>query len=177
MAGHEHALFVILLLGCLLRDLPGVSPASLYLIASGLLLALLPPLIIVELPWNLLLALVLPWMFWQYARIWLRVERRLPGKEAFLWLITTLSLVLVVGLVGSQPWIKAIFFGIVAASMLWQATSREGISGQLILARFAWCPPGQFCRHLDGRRGCIEPCPNAATACGAPGVGRQLRAG
>ena len=36
MAGHEHALFVILLLGCLLRDLPGGDPASLYLIAGGL---------------------------------------------------------------------------------------------------------------------------------------------
>jgi len=131
MAGYEHALFLILLLGWLLRDLHGNNQVSLYLIAGGLLLALMPPFISVQIPWNLFLALVLPWIFWQNARSWLRIERHLMRREVYLWLITALCLVLVMVFVGNQPWIKSIFFGIVASSMLWQASSREGFSNPL----------------------------------------------
>jgi len=131
MAGYEHALFLILLLGYLLRDLPGRHQAGLYLIAGGLLLVLLPPIVRVEIPWNLILALVLPWIFWQNARSWLHIERHLPGREAYLWLITALSLALIVAFIGNLPWLRAIFFGIIAASVLWQASSREGISNPL----------------------------------------------
>ena len=131
MAGYEHALFLLLLLGYLLRDLPGKNQVCLYLISGGLLLVLLPPFISVEIPWNLILALVLPWIFWQNARSWLHIERHLPGREAYLWLITALSLVLIVAFIGDLPWLRAIFFGIIAASMLWQASSREGISNPL----------------------------------------------
>ena len=131
MAGYEHALFLILLLGYLLRDLPGRHQAGLYLIAGGLLLVLLPPFISAEIPWNLILALVLPWIFWRNARSWLHVERHIPGREAYLWLITALSLALIVAFIGNLPWLRAIFFGIVAASMLWQASSRERLSNPL----------------------------------------------
>jgi hypothetical protein len=131
MAGYEHALFLLLLLGYLLRDLPGRHQASLYLIAGGLLLVLLPPFITVEIPWNLMLAMLLPWIFWENARSWLHLERRLPRREVYLWLITALSLALIVAFIGNMPWLRASFFGIVAASMLWQASSREGISNPL----------------------------------------------
>src|SRR3990172_6111914 len=112
MPGYKHSLFLLLLLGCLLRDLPSRHQAGLYLIAGGLLLVLLPPFISIEIPWNLILALVLPWIFWQNARSWLHIGRRFPRREAYLWLITALCLSLVVVFIGNQPWIKAIFFGI-----------------------------------------------------------------
>jgi hypothetical protein len=131
MAGYEYALFLLLLLSYLLRDLAGKNQASLYLIAGGLLLVLLPPIVRVEIPWNLILALVLPWIFWKNARRWLHVEWRLPRSEVYLWLITALSLAMIVAFIGNLPWLMAIFFGIIAASMLWQASSREGISNPL----------------------------------------------
>ena len=131
MAGIEHALFLILLLSYLLRDLPGRHVAGLYLIAGGLFLVLLPPFFRVEIPWNLILAFVLPWIFWKYARSWLHIERRLPLKEASLWLITALSLTLIMAFIGNLPWLRAIFFGIIAASMLWQVSHQEGISNPL----------------------------------------------
>ena len=131
MAGYEHALFLLLLLGYLLRDLPGKNHVSLYLIAGSLLLVLLPPFISVEIPWNLILMLVLPWILWQNAQRWLYIERRLPGREAYLWFITAISLSLIVAFIGNLAWLRAILFGIVAASMLWQASNREGISSTL----------------------------------------------
>jgi|GEM_PF-669938 len=131
MAGYEHALFLLLLLCYLLRDIPGRHQASLYLIAGGLLLVLLPPIVSVEIPWNLILALVLPWIFWQNARRWLHIEWRLPGREVYLWLIIVLSLALIVAFIENLPWLRAIFFGIIAASMLWQVSGREGISNIL----------------------------------------------
>jgi hypothetical protein len=131
MAGIEHALFLILLLSYLLRGLPGRHPANLYLIAGGLLLALLPPFIRVEIPWNLILALVLPWIFWQNARSWLKLEWRLSRREVYLWLIFVLSLGMIVAFIGNSPWLRAIFFGMIAASMLWQVSSQEGISNPL----------------------------------------------
>lgn len=131
MAGIEHALFLILLLSYLLRGLPGRHPANLYLIAGGLLLALLPPFFRVVIPWNLILAMVLPWIFWQNARSWLKLDWHLPRREVFLWLIIALSLGMILAFIGDSPWLRAILFGIIAASMLWQVVNQEGIFNPL----------------------------------------------
>lgn len=131
MAGYEHALFLLLLLGYLLRDLPGKNPASLYLITGGLLLALLPPFTSIVVPWNFILALVLPWIFWNNAQSLLRIERRPLWREVFLWLITALSLTLIVDFIGTLPWLRAIFFGIVASSIMWQAAGHERVASPL----------------------------------------------
>jgi hypothetical protein len=127
MASYEHALFLLLLLGYLLRDLPGRHQAYLYLITGGLLLVLLTPLVSIPIPWQLIFALVLPWIFWLNARSWLHIERFFPRKEVYLWFITVICLVLIAVFIGDLPWLRAIFFGIVVASMLWHASSRVGI--------------------------------------------------
>lgn len=131
MAGDEHALFLLLLLGYQIRDLPGRLQASLYLFAGGLLLVLLPPIVYVHIPWDLILALVVPWVFWQNAQSWSPIEMNIPRREVYLWLITAFSLVLVVVFIGDLPLLNATFFGIIAASMLWQASSEKGISTPL----------------------------------------------
>jgi hypothetical protein len=131
MAGIEHALFLILLLSYLLRDLRGKNQAGLYLIAGGLLLVLLPPFILVEIPWIPILALILPWIFWQNGRLWLKIDWRLSRREVTLWLITVISLAMIVAFIGNLPWIRAFLFGIIAASMLWQVSSREGFFNPL----------------------------------------------
>jgi hypothetical protein len=131
MAGYEHALFLLLLLGFLLRNLQGRHPISLYLMVGGLLLVLLPPIVSVKIPWNLILAFVLPWILWRNSRNWLQIARNFPRKEICLWLITALSLVLIVVFIGNIAWFRAIFFGIVAASLLWQVSNRGEISNPL----------------------------------------------
>jgi len=131
MAGYEHALFLLLLLGFLLLDHPGRHQASLYLIVGGLLLVLLPPIVSFKIPWDLILALVLPWILWQNARHWLHIARNFPRKEIYLWLITALGLILIVAFIGNIPWLRAIFFGIVAASLLWQVSRHGEISNPL----------------------------------------------
>src|SRR4030067_918731 len=131
MAGYEHALFLLLLLGFLLRDQQGRHQASLYLLVGGLFLVLLPPIVSVKIPWDLILALVLPWILWQNAQNWLYIVLSFPKREIFLWLITALSLVLIVVFIGNITWFRAIFFGIVAARLLWQVSSRGEISNPL----------------------------------------------
>jgi hypothetical protein len=123
LAGFEHALFILLLLSYLLRETSGRQRARFLLIAGGLLLALLPPFFRFDIPWNVILALVLPLFFWQNAQNWLRFERRFSWQEVSLMLITAFSLTAIVGFLGNLPWARAFFFGIVASSMLWQAMS------------------------------------------------------
>jgi len=131
MAGYEHALFLLLLLGFLLRDLHGRHKSSLYLIVGGLLLVLLPPIVSVKIPWDLILALVLPWILWQSALNWLNITLKFPVREISLWIITAICLGLITVFIGDLPLIRGIFFGIVAASMFWQMSSRGEISNPL----------------------------------------------
>ena len=131
MAGFEHALFLLLLLVYLVNDLPGKHPGYLFLILGGLLFVLLPPFIRIEIAWDLILALVLPWIFWQSACNWLDLNWRLPWKEILLWLLAVFILAGSVVFVGSLHWEKAAFFGIFAASMLWQAAGSGRVSNPL----------------------------------------------
>jgi len=131
MAGYEHALFLLLLLAFLLRDQQSRHKSSLYFILGGLLLVLLPPVVSVKIPWSLILALVLPWILWQNAQNWLHVTRNFPMREIYLWFGAALSLTLIVVFTRNLPWLSAIFFGIVAASMLWQVSSQGEISNPL----------------------------------------------
>ena len=131
MAGYEHALFLLLLLGFLLYDLHGRHQSSIYLIAGGLLLVLLPPVVSVKIPWDLILALVLPWILWQKARNWLHIAWKFPVREISLWIMTAICLGLITIFIGNLPLIRGTFFGIVAASMFWQMSSRGEISNPL----------------------------------------------
>ncbi len=131
MAGYEHALFLLLLLIFLLVDLQGRHKSSLYFIVGGLLLVLLPPIVSVKIPWDLILALVLPWILWQNALNWLNITWNFPVREIFLWIITAICLGLITVFIGDLPLIRGIFFGIIAASMFWQMSSREKIFNPL----------------------------------------------
>jgi len=131
MAGYEHALFLLLLLEFLLREPQSRHKSSLYFILGGLLLVLLPPIVSVKIPWDLILALVLPWILWHSARNWLNITWKFPLREIFLWIISAICLGLITVFIGDLPVIRGIFFGIVAASMFWQMSSRGEISNPL----------------------------------------------
>ena len=131
MAGYEHALFLLLLLAFLLRDQENRHKSSLYFVVGGLLLVLLPPVISIKVPWSLILALVLPWILWQSALNWLNIKWKFPGREISLWIITAICLGLITVFIGDLPLLRGTFFGIVAASMFWQMSSRGEISNPL----------------------------------------------
>ena len=131
MAGYEHALFILLLLGFLLLETSGRRSIRTWLVAGGLMLVFLPPVIRIDIPWNLVFALTVPLIIWQNAQSWLHLEWRIPLREAALWLVTVISLTLIMALVGNLPWLTAIFFAIVASSLLWQALGRERTSNLL----------------------------------------------
>lgn len=131
MAGYEYALFLLLLLGFLLRGLQDKHQYSLFILSVGLLLVLLPPFVTIKIPWDLILALVLPWILWQSALNWLNITWKFPVREISLWIITAICLGLITFFIGDIPWLRAIFFGIVAASLFWQMSSRGVISNPL----------------------------------------------
>ena len=131
MAGYEHALFLLLLLGFLLLDIQDKHRSNLYILAGGLLLVLLPPVVSIKIPWSLILSLVLPWILWQSALNWLNIKWKFPVREISLWIITAICLGLITVFIGNLPLIRGTFFGIVAASMFWQMSSRGEISNPL----------------------------------------------
>lgn len=121
MVVYEHALFMLLLLvGIFNARLPG-QKRTLFLIVGGILLALLPPFIHLTIPWQLILFFTIPLLFWQNARHWLYARWRITRREWALWLLTVVSLSLVLFLSGYLAWTGAILFGLVTASMLWRA--------------------------------------------------------
>lgn len=131
MAGYEHALFLILLLGFLLIGLRDRHQFSLYILIGGVLLTLLPPFFRIKIPWEFLLALILPWILSQGAQNSLQISWKFPMREFYLWLLATLCLGLIVYFVGGLFWLRAVYMGIVAASMFWNL-SRSGETYSLL---------------------------------------------
>lgn len=131
MTGYEHALFLILLLGFLLGSLQDKHQTRLYVLAGGLFLVFLPPVVNIKIPWDLLLALVLPWILWQNAHNWLHISWKFQKREFFLWILTVFCLGLIVVFIGDLFWIRAAFFGIIAASMFWFLSRQSEQSGLL----------------------------------------------
>jgi hypothetical protein len=120
MAGYEHALFIILLLGYLLIGLRDRHQLSLFILMGGVFLALLAPFVRIKIPWDLVLALILPWILSQYAQNWLHITWKFLKRDMLLWVLTVICLGLIVHLIGGSAWLTAASFGIIAASMFWQ---------------------------------------------------------
>ncbi|HSO26607.1 MAG TPA: hypothetical protein VLS48_00950 [Anaerolineales bacterium] len=125
MAIFEHALFMLLLLVGIFHARLSNLRRTLALIAGGILLALLPPFFILPIPWELVLGLILPLLFWQTARRWLRARWRVSAQEILLWLATALALGVILALSRYFAWASVIFFAVVATSVLWRALEIE----------------------------------------------------
>lgn len=125
MAVFEHALFMLLLLvGIFYARLPGPR-RTMVLLAAGIALVLLPPFVVLPLPWELILSLAIPILFWQNARHWLHARWRVNWQEFVLWLLTAFGLSMVFVLSGYLSWASVVLFGVVAASTLWRAVELE----------------------------------------------------
>ena len=121
MIDFEHAVFMLLLLVGVFSARPPRRELTPVFILAGLLLTFVPPYVRVPIPWSALLYLVVPLLFWQNARHWLKARWAVSWTELSLWLLTALSLSLILWLAGNLSWPGIILFGVVAASMLWRA--------------------------------------------------------
>ena len=125
MVEFEHALFMLLLLVGIFSARPPQQKLTLVFIGAGILLAMLPPFRIIPVPWELILNLTIPLLFWQNARHWLSARWRISRAELVLWLLSIAGLTAALSIIGYLTWAAALLFGIVAASMLWRAIEIE----------------------------------------------------
>ena len=124
MVEFEHTFFQLLLLVSLLNAKPPHQKLTPFIIAAGILLAVLPPVVPVHIPWNLILGLTLPLLLWQNARRLINAGWR-GWKSIGLWGIAVLIFSFAFGFGSVLNWPEALLFGVIAASMIWRAGEPE----------------------------------------------------
>lgn len=133
MLEFEHSLFKLLLLVAVLNARPPGRKWLPAIIAGGLLLAFLPPIVTVPIPWDWVLGLTIPLLLWQNARRIITAKWADKWKDILLWLITA-------GIFGVIFWAfkglelsVVILFSLVAASMLWSGGRMRGTTSVVSL--------------------------------------------
>ena len=124
MIEFEHTIFVLLLLVCVLSAKPARQKLGIALIVLGILLVFIPPAQVFDVPWNLVLGLVIPLLLWQNIR---RIVNADWGgrNSVVLWAVSAPIFFLVFWIGGSSNWAGALLFGVVTASMVWRASEPE----------------------------------------------------
>jgi NhaP-type Na+/H+ or K+/H+ antiporter len=131
MIVFEHSLFMLLLLVGVFSSRPTQRRTTIFILALGVLLTLLPPVVEIAIPWELILFLTVPLLFWQNARHWLRARWRMGWGELLLWLASVLGLAGILNLTNYLAWPGALLFGVVTASMLWRLAESEHSPSQV----------------------------------------------
>jgi len=130
MIEFEHTIFILLLLSGVLNSKPPRQRWAALIILIGVLLVFIPPARAIEIPWDLVLGLILPLLLWQNIRRTINADWR-GWKSVSLWGITVLVLGSGLWLAGQLNWPGALLFGIVAASMIWRAGEPESGSSYM----------------------------------------------
>jgi hypothetical protein len=125
MVEFEHSLFKLLLLVAVLSARPPGRKWLPIIIAGGLLLALLPPPIPIQVPWELLLGLTVPLLLWQNARRIITAQWINRWKDIFIWIVTAALFAMIFWGFKELQLPVALLFGLVAASMVWGAGETE----------------------------------------------------
>ena len=124
MIEFEHTIFILLLLSGVLNAKPPRKRWAAVSILIGILLVFIPPAHTLDIPWDLVLGLILPLLLWQNIRRIINADWR-GWKSVALWGITLLVLAAALWLGGALNLPGAVLFGIVAASMIWRAGEPE----------------------------------------------------
>jgi len=125
MIEFEHSLFKLLLLVAILSAKPPGRKWLLLIIGISFILALVPPPIFFQVPWTLLLGLIIPLLLWQNARRVIRARWLGKWKDILLWLgSATIFAALFLGFKELET-SSAILFGLIAASLLWMVGENE----------------------------------------------------
>ncbi len=124
MIEFEHTLFILLLLNGLLNAKPPKQHWAILVILIGILLVFIPPAIHINIPWEIILGLVIPILLWQNFRRTTTAKWR--GWNSFiLWGITALLFSFFLLILGSHDWAGGFLFGLIVASMIWRAGEPE----------------------------------------------------
>jgi len=124
MVEFEHTIFIILLLSGILNAKPPQQRWAALAILAGVLLVFLPPARQIEIPWEMILGLIIPLLLWQNVRRIINSDWRGWGS-IILWGITVLIFSFVLWLIGVLNWSGALLFGVIIASMIWRAGEPE----------------------------------------------------
>ncbi len=120
MINSEHTIFILLLLSGILNAKPPRQRWAIGVILAGVLLVFLPPARQISIPWEIILGLVIPLLFWQNIRRVFNSDWRGWGSAIF-WGITVLILSFSLWIIGDFNWSGALLFGVIVASMIWRA--------------------------------------------------------
>jgi len=124
MIEFEHTIFILLLLSGVLNSKPPQQRWAAVIIMIGVLLVFIPPAHTLDIPWDLVLGLVLPLLLWQNIRRIINADWR-GWKSVALWGITMLVLGSALWFGGALNWTGALLLGMIAASMIWRASEPE----------------------------------------------------
>jgi hypothetical protein len=121
MIEFEHSLFKLLLLVAVLSARPPGRKWLPFVIAGSFLLALLPPPVSFQIPWELLLGITVPLLLWQNARRIIAAQWVGKWKDILIWIVSAALFALVFWGFKELQLPVAVLFGLVAASMIWSA--------------------------------------------------------
>lgn len=130
----EHTLIMLLLLVNLLSTRPGIPAFLRWIMAGVILLAFLVPSTPLSLPWGLFAALFVPILLWQSAQRLGNAGWFGGGREFFVWLLLSMGITAVIFFTGGLPFTSALLFGLLAASVAWNAINpqkNETLLGQI----------------------------------------------
>ncbi len=125
----EHGIYMLLLLVGILIAQPPRPKLALTLIVVGVLLAFIPPVVSLPVPWDVSLALTIPLLLWQNGRRLVEMRWRWDRLEMSLWALTVVGLAAVLVSDVNITWLGALLFGLIVASMLWRAMEPDHKSG------------------------------------------------
>ena len=130
MIDFEHTIFVLLLLTGVLNAKPPRQRWGMMIILVGILLVFLPPAQRINIPWNLVIGLVVPLLMWQNVQRIVTADWQ-GWKSVVLWVISVFIFSLAIIFEGGLNWPGSLLFGVVAASMIWRAGEPEKSSSYM----------------------------------------------
>ncbi len=126
MTALEHTLVILLLVVGLLNARPNIPKLTWWMAAGLLALALIVPATPIPLPWDWLSALIIPILFWQAAARLANTKLAVKRMDLAFWAGITLGIGGILYLTSELPPAGTLLFGLLAASMVWQATEKDG---------------------------------------------------
>ncbi|MBT4756188.1 MAG: hypothetical protein HON98_10960 [Chloroflexi bacterium] len=124
MIEFEHTIFLLLLLSGILNAKPPKQRLGVFVVLAGFILVFLAPSIDIQIPWEIILGLVLPLLLWQNIRRIITADWR--GWPSFiLFLFSVLIFSAALWLIGDFAWTETLLFGLIVSSMIWRAGEPE----------------------------------------------------
>jgi hypothetical protein len=128
MTELEISFFLLLILLGLLNAKPPLPRLSIVLLIVGILLAFIPPVVKVIIPWDVVIGLTIPILLWQNARRLFYARWISRYIDIILFLSTIMLYSILVAISDDLLWYGSILFGIIAAGIIWRAGEPESAS-------------------------------------------------